>query len=233
MPHPFTGRREDRRLITGQGRYTADLYRPGQLHAAFLRADRASALIRSIDTGAAKQAPGVVAVYTGSDLASTPFKTPATLVSYPGHGGMAVQVPMRLPLARGRVCFLGEEVAIVIADSALAAQDAVALIEIDYDDQPVIAHPEAAIAANAPRVHDSVPGNLAFDYEYGNEAATTAAFAAAEHVVKLSLVSQRVAPCPMEPRTCLVEYDAAEQRFDIHVPNQGQTTVRALSLIHI
>ncbi len=227
MPHPFTGRREDRRLITGQGRYTADLHRPGQLHAAFLRADRASALIRSIDTGAAKQSPGVVAVYTGADLASTPFKTPATLVSYPGHGGMAVQVPMHLPLARGRVCFLGEEVAIVIAKSALAAQDAVALIEIDYDDQPVIAHPEDAIAADAPRVHDSVPGNLAFDYEYGNETATTTAFAAAEHVVKLDLVSQRVAPCPMEPRTCLVEYDAAEQRFDIHVPNQGQTTVRA------
>ncbi len=232
MSHPFTGRREDRRLITGQGRYTADINRPGQLYAAFLRADRASAVIRSIDTSAARAAPGVVAVYTGADLAGTLFKTPATLVSYPGRGGMAVQVPMRLPLARGRVCFVGEEVAVVIATSALAAQDATALVEVNYEDTPVIAHPEDAVAQGAHQIHENLPGNLAFDYEYGNEAATAAAFAAAQHVVKLNLVSQRVAPCPMEPRTCLVEYDAAAERFDIHVPNQGQTTVRG-GLCHI
>ena len=232
MPIPFTGRREDRRLITGNGRYTDDLNRPGQLYAAFLRADRASALIRSIDAGAARTAPGVVAVYTGADLASTVFKTPATLVSYPGYGGMAVNLPPRLPLARERVRYAGEEVALVVARSAAAAHDAAALIEVDYDDTPAVAHPQDAVAPNAPLVHDTVPGNLVFDYEYGDAARTAAAFDAAQHTVRLQLESQRVAPVPMEPRACLVEFDAASGVFDLHVPNQGQIAMRG-GLCHI
>ena len=225
ISHPFTGRREDRRLITGTGRYTDDVNLPGQLHAAFVRSDRASALIRSIDTSAARAAPGVVAVYTGADLPASQFKTPATLVSYPGVGGMAVALPPRLPFARERVRYVGEEVALVIAHSALAAQDAAALIEADYADLPAITHPEAAIAAAAPLVHATVPGNLAFDYEYGNQAATEAAFSSAQHVVRLTLQSQRVAPCPMEPRACLVAWNAASG-FDLHVPHQGQVPMR-------
>ena len=223
--HPFTGRREDRRLITGTGRYTADVNLPGQLHAAFVRADRASALIRSIDTAAARAAHGVVAVYTGADLPADQFKTPATLVSYPGVGGMAVVLPPRLPFARERVRYVGEEVALVIAHSALAAQDAAALVEVDYEDLPAVTHAEAAIAPDAPLVHATVPGNLAFDYEYGNQAAADAAFTSTQHVVRLTLQSQRVAPCPMEPRACLVAWNAATG-FDLHVPNQGQVPMR-------
>ena len=232
MSTPFTGRREDRRLITGAGRYTDDLNRTGQLYAAFLRADRASALIRRIDTSAARAAPDVVAVYTGADLAATGFKTPATLVSYPGRDGMAVNLPPRLPLARGQVRYAGEEVALVITRSANAAHDAAALIEVDYDDTPAVAHPQDAMAPGAPQVHATVPGNLVFDYEYGNEAATAQAFAAAEHTVRLRLDSQRVAPCPLEPRACLVEFDAASGGFDVHVPNQGQISMRG-GLCHI
>lgn len=225
ISHPFTGRREDRRLITGTGRYTADVNLPGQLHAAFVRADRASALILSVDTSAARAAPGVVAVYTGADLPADQFKTPATLVSYPGVGGMAVALPPRLPFARERVRYIGEEVALVIAHSALAAQDAAALVEIDYQDLPAITHADAAIAPGAALVHATVPGNLAFDYEYGNHAATAAAFTSAQHVVRLTLQSQRVAPCPMEPRACLVAWHA-DTGFDLHVPNQGQVPMR-------
>ncbi len=229
--HPFTGRREDRRLITGTGRYSADVNLPGQLHAAFVRSDRASALIRSVDTSTARAAPGVVAVYTGADLPAGQFKTPATLVSYPGVGGMPVALPPRLPFARERVRYVGEEVALVIAHSALAAQDAAALVEVDYEDLPAITHAEAAVAPGAPLVHDTVPGNLAFDYEYGNQAATAAAFASAQHVVRLTLQSQRVAPCPMEPRACLVVWNAATG-FDLHVPNQGQVPMRG-GLCHV
>ena len=231
ISHPFTGRREDRRLITGTGRFTADVNLPGQLHAAFVRSDRASALIRAIDTSAARAAPGVVAVYTGADLPADQFKTPATLVSYSGAGGMAVALPPRRPFARERVRYVGEEVALVIARSALAAQDAAALIEIDYEDLPAITHPQAAVAADAPLVHATVPGNLAFDYEYGNHAATETAFASAQHVVRLTLQSQRVAPCPMEPRACLVAWNAATG-FDLHVPNQGQVPMRG-GLCHV
>jgi carbon-monoxide dehydrogenase large subunit len=119
---------------------------------------------------------------------------------------------------------VGEEVALVVADSSLAAQDAAGLITVDYDDLPAVAHPEDAIKPGAPQVHDSNPGNQVFDYEYGNEAATAAAFAAAPHTVRLKLDSQRVAPCPMEPRACVVSYDGGA--FDLHVPNQGQAMLR-------
>ncbi len=231
MTHlPFAGRREDRRLITGAGRYTADVNLPGQVHAAFVRADRAHAEIRSIDTAAARAHPGVLAVFTGADTDPGEFKAPGVLVSYPGRGGMKVIVPPWLPFARGRVRYVGEEVAVVLADSAAAAQDAAGLIEVDYEDLPAVAHPEDAIKADAPQVHAGVPGNLVFDYEYGNEAATAAAFAAAAHTVRLKLDSQRVAPCPMEPRACVVAYDG--QAFDLHVPNQGQAMLRP-GLCHI
>jgi carbon-monoxide dehydrogenase large subunit len=223
-PPPFNGRREDLRLISGQGRYTADVNLPGQYYAAFLRADRAHALIRAIDTAAARAAPGVVAVYTAADTEPGAFKAPGTLVGYPGRGGSRVLVPSWLPLARERVRYVGEEVALVVADSSLAAQDAAGLITVDYDDLPAVAHPEDAIKPGAPQVHDSNPGNQVFDYEYGNEAATAAAFAAAPHTVRLKLDSQRVAPCPMEPRACVVSYDGGA--FDLHVPNQGQAMLR-------
>ena len=223
---PFKGRREDRRLITGSGRYTADVNLPSQLHASFLRADRASALIRSIDTQAARGAPGVVAVYTAPDTLAAGFKPPGTLVSYPGRGGQPIKVPPRFPFANDRVRYVGEEVALVIAASAAQAEDAAGLVSVDYEDLPVIAHPEDALAPHAALVHGSVPGNLAFDYEYGDEAATGAAFAAAQHVVRLRLDSQRVAPCPLEPSACLASYDAASDSFDLYVPNQGPTMMR-------
>ncbi len=228
----FSGRREDRRLITGQGRYTADVNLPGQYYAAFLRADRASASIRSIDCAAARAAPGVVAVFTAADTAGTVFKPPGTMVNYPGRGGAPLLVPPWRPFAAERVRYVGEEVALVVAASAAAAQDAAGLILVDYDDLPVVAHPQDALKPGAPQVHESVPGNLVFDYEYGNQAATAQAFDAAPHVVRLWLDSQRVAPCPMELRACLAAFDAASHSFDLHVPNQGQTMLRP-GLCHI
>ena len=223
---PFTGRREDHRLITGCGRFTADIDLPGQLHAAFVRADRASALIHTITTTAARAAPGVVAVFTAADTAAADFKPPGVMVSYAGRGGAAIIVPPRLPFASDRVRYVGEEVALVIARTAAAAQDAAGLITVDYEDLPAIAHPEDAVAPDAALVHASVPGNVAFDYEYGEEAATAAVFAGAQHVVRLRLESQRVAPCPMEPRACLAAYDAASGCFDIYVAHQGTTMFR-------
>ena len=128
----FTGRREDRRLITGAGRYTADVNLPGQLHACFVRADRASALIRSINTSAARASADVVAVYAAADTTGTVFKPPGTMVSYPGRGGSAIKVPLHRPFALDRVRYVGEEVALVVARSAAAAQDAAALVEVEH-----------------------------------------------------------------------------------------------------
>ncbi|MSQ18145.1 MAG: xanthine dehydrogenase family protein molybdopterin-binding subunit [Betaproteobacteria bacterium] len=223
MAEVFKGRREDRRLMTGVGRYTADWDLPGQLYGVFLRADRAHALMRSVDATAARKHPGVISVITGADLANAGFKFPGTMVSYPGRGGQSVKVPQRPCLARDRVRFVGEEVALVVATSKLAAQDATELIAIDYEDLPVVAHPEDAVKAGAVQLYPDIQNNICFDYEYGNEAATDAVFAKAHHVTRLKIESQRICGNPMEPRAALVAYDAAADRYDVYTSNQGPT----------
>src|SRR3954468_9392939 len=154
----FTGRREDPRLLKGEGRYTADWNFPGQLYGAFLRSDRAHAKIVSLRIETAKGMPGVVAVFTGEDV--THFKTPPPIVKYPGRGGAQLKVPHRPTLALDRVRYVGEEIALVVASSAAAAQDAVEAIEVDYAELPVVVEGAKALAAGAPLLHESVPGNL-------------------------------------------------------------------------
>ncbi|MGH8726333.1 MAG: xanthine dehydrogenase family protein molybdopterin-binding subunit, partial [Burkholderiales bacterium] len=128
----FKGRREDDRLLTGRGRFTADWNLPGQLYGCFLRSDRAHAEIRSLNAKAALGLPGVRAVLAGQDTAH--FKTPPPMVTYPGKGGAALKVPHRDVIARDRVRYVGQEVALVIATSAAAAQDAAEAIEVEYRD---------------------------------------------------------------------------------------------------
>ena len=217
----FRGRREDPRLLKGEGRYTADWNFPNQLYAAFLRSDRAHARIASIDTNAAAAMPGVVRIFTGPDVAH--FKTLPAHLRQPGRGGQPVKVPERPILARGRVRHVGEEIALVVATSAAAAQDAVERIEIDYEDLPVLTDGAAALAPGAPLLHDSVPGNLAIDYIYGDEAATADAIAGAHHVTRLTLESTRVIGAPLEPKSCVVSYDAATGSYDICAASQGMT----------
>src|SRR5262245_5466611 len=130
------GRREDQRLLTGGGRYSADFSLPGQLYAAFRRADRAQAATRRLDKRAAAAAPGVVAVLIGRDVAETGMKTVPPMMPFPGRGGSKILVPERPLLPSARVRYVGEEVAMVIATSAAAAADAAELIEIDYQDLP-------------------------------------------------------------------------------------------------
>src|ERR671915_1001568 len=167
------GRLEDDRMLTGRGRYVSDWNLRGQAYAHFLRSDRAHAEIVSIDKEAALRAPGVVAVFTGADLdlKSLPAALPAK-----GRGGMELINPGRPALAQGRVRFAGDAVAIVLAESAAAAQDAADLVSIEYRDLPAVVTAQEAVAPGAPLVHDSVPGNLVLDYESGDEAGTRAAF---------------------------------------------------------
>jgi carbon-monoxide dehydrogenase large subunit len=218
---PFTGRREDGRLVTGAGRYTGDWNLPGQLHAVFLRADRAHADLVAVDTAAAARAPGVIAVFTGADVAH--FGAAPPLVRYPGRGGMALRDPHRPVLAHDRVRHVGEEIALVVADTPAAAQDAAELIVVTYRDRPAVVDAADGLAAAAPRVHDEISDNLAFDYEYGDAAAVDAALAAAAHVTRLTLESQRLVGNPMEPKSCLAAYDAATGVCDLYAPSQGMT----------
>jgi carbon-monoxide dehydrogenase large subunit len=210
---PFAGRREDDRLLTGQGRYTADWNFPGQLYAAFLRSDRAHALIRSINVEPARAVPGVEAVFTGEDMKH--FKTPPPMVKY------AIKVPQRDILARERVRYVGQEIALVVATSAAAAQDAAEQIDIDFEDLPAVVDAAAALGPGAPQLHGDVPGNLAATFTYGDENAVKAAFGAAAHVTRIELDSTRVSGTPMEPKACAVTYDAASDSYDVYASSQG------------
>ena len=217
----FTGRREDARLLTGRGQFTADRKLPGQAYGYFLRSDHAHAEIVSIATEEALASGGALAVFTAADL--THFGDPASLVRYPGRGGMKLIDPHRDILARRRVRHVGEEIALVVGETPAAAQDASEKIVVEYRELPVVVAVEDARAPGAPLIHDEAPGNLAFDYEYGNEAAVAEAFAKAKHVARVALDSQRLVGNPMEPKSCLAAYDAATGVYDIYCPSQGMT----------
>jgi aerobic carbon-monoxide dehydrogenase large subunit len=217
---------EDFRLITGAGKYASDWNAPGQLYGFFLRADRAHAEIVSIDTTKACAQRGVKHIFTGEDAVRAGYiKAPHSL-TFPGKNGMKTRAPNRPALAHGRVRFVGEAVALVIADTAAQAQDAAELIEIEYRDLPCVVNAEEALAPGAPQLHDDVPGNLALESETGDENAVAAAFAKAAHIARLKVEVSRVAPSPMEPRACLVSYDDRTGNYSFKTCMQGTTTLR-------
>ena len=225
--HKFRGRREDLRLLTGQGRYTADYDFNGQVAGHFLRADRAHAKIARIDTAAARKLPGVLDILTGADLVATGWKGTPSMSFFKGVGGSSLRVPFRTGLAHERVRFVGEPVALVVAESEYIAQDAAELIAIEYEDLPALVTARDAIADGAVRVHDELPDNLAFDYEYGNQARTEPGFAEAAHVVRVELHAQRISGNPMEPKSCTALYDAANETFELCIPTQGTGDLKA------
>jgi carbon-monoxide dehydrogenase large subunit len=230
--HPYKGRREDIRLLTGQGCYTDDYNMEGQAAAHFLRADRAHAKIVRIDTAEAKALAGVIDVITGEDVVASGWKSPAAMAFFKGVGGSTVRDPFRPALAHGRVRFVGEPVVLIVAESHHIAQDAAELVAIEYEDLPVIVEAEDALTDGAVRLHDELPDNLVFDYEYGNEAATERAFADAAVVVRVDLRAQRIAGNPMEPKSCVARYDAAEDAFEICAPSQGVSDYKS-ALAHV
>lgn len=217
----FNGRKEDMRLLRGNGMYSSDWNLPGQLHCHFLRADRAHAVIRSIDTEAAKGMDGVVSVLTGADVADAGMRTLPPTVPYTGRGGARILVPERPALARERVRYVGEEVAVVIAETVNQAVDAAEQIYVEYDDLPPVIGINGALAEGAAQLHENIPGNVCFDFEYGDETATATAIDAAPSVVRLTVESPRVAPVPMEPRSVLASFDEATGQYEIRCSHQG------------
>ncbi|MBI1786704.1 MAG: xanthine dehydrogenase family protein molybdopterin-binding subunit [Acidobacteria bacterium] len=195
-------RKEDPRLITGTATYVDDIQMPGMHHACILRSPHAAARIRSINTHAAAGHPGVVAVFTGADVAGVgPVPCGASL---PG-----LRVPHHSILAKDRVYFVGHPVAVVVARDRYIATDALDLIEVDYDVLPAVADPEKALAPGAPAVHPEWPDNIAFTYhQEGGE--PDKAFAEAEVVVKQRITSQRLIPTAMETRGVVAEHRAGQ-----------------------
>jgi carbon-monoxide dehydrogenase large subunit len=222
----FKGRREDFRLVTGQGRYTADWNFPNEAYGQFLRSSHAHAEIAAVDISAAASSPGVVCILTGDDVVKAGFKSPPPISFFKGKDGTSLKNPHRHALAHQRVRFVGEPVALVVADTEAAAQDALEKIVIEYRELPVVVGAAAALEPGAPQLHDDVPGNLAIDYVLGDRAATDEAFAKAAHVVTLKLDAQRLSGVPMEPKSGTAVYDAKTDSYDLYMPTQGMGDVR-------
>ncbi len=221
-----TIRREDARLLTGSGRYTADWNLPGQLHAFFLRSDRAHAEMVSIDTKSAAARAGVCLVLTGADYAASGWKSLPGGVAYEGVGGQKMKKPFWPALAQAKVRYVGQPVALVVAESAALAQDATEDVAVEYRDLPAAVGFEAATRVGAPQLHEDIPGNLAFEYESGDRAAVEAAFAGAALKTRLTVRSQRLVGNPIEPRAFLASYDAGSSVFTVYSPSQGMNNMR-------
>jgi carbon-monoxide dehydrogenase large subunit len=219
-------RKEDVRFVTGRGCYTDDLAMPNQAYGVVVRSTHAHAGIGGIDVAAARAAPGIVAVFTHAELDELGIGPMPCVAPVKNRDGSDQALPDRPVLARGRVRYVGEPVAFVVADSAEAARDAAELVEVDYEPLPAVGTIEAAVASDAPPIWEEAPGNIAYDWQMGDAAAVDAAFAAADRVVRLDLVHNRVVPNPMEPRACIAEYDAASDRTTLHTSSQGAHGLR-------
>jgi len=226
MSHDFKGRREDERLLTGTGHFTTDWHLPSQAHGVFLRSNHAHARIVAVDPQPALDMPGVIAVVTSADLDAAGYGPIPSQDPGPGLDGFQFRAPERPALARDRVRFVGEPVALVVAETEAIANDACEQIVVDYEELPVVTTPAEASEPDAVQLHESVPGNLVYDFGYGDREATKAALADAAHIVHLTLDAQRVAGNPMEPKSCLARYDAAHDRYDIYTPTQGLSDIR-------
>jgi len=219
---------EDHRLLTGAGNYTDDIHIEGAARAAILRSPVAHAVIRGIDVAAAKAAPGVIAVYTGADVAADGLGDLPCVPPVTNRDGTPRADTPRPILAQGKVRHVGDPIALVIAETAVQARDAVELIEVDLDELPATVDTEAAAAEGAPQLFDHIPGNLAFDWESGDKAAVDAAFATAHETVAVRVVNNRIVVNSMEVRPVVAEYDPATDRSTLWSSTQGPHVFQTL-----
>jgi carbon-monoxide dehydrogenase large subunit len=207
-------RREDPRFITGKGNYTDDLKLAGMTHAAFVRSPHANAKIRKIDTSKASKAPGVVAIFTGKDMTGVNSLPCGWLLP-------ELKIPAHMPLASDAARYVGDPVAIVIAESQSAASDAADLVAVDWEVLPSVTATEQATAKGSVQIHEVAPDNVAFKWQIGDAAATDAAFKSAAVTVKKRIVNQRLVANPMEPRACVARYEDATGEWTLWVTSQN------------
>ena len=220
-------RKEDQRFLTGVGQYTDDVVMPRQTYAAFLRSPHAHARIRSLDTGAASAAPGVVAIFTGADQQESKIGGLPCGWLIHSKDGTPMKEPAHPVLAHEKVRHVGDQVALVIAETYLQAKDAAELIDVDYEILPAVAD-TATAAGNASSVHDDVPGNVCYDWSHGDAAAVEAAFARAAKVTSLEFVNNRLVPNAMEPRAANAVYTRHDDSYTLYVANQNPHVERLL-----
>ena len=218
-------RKEDFRFITGKGQYTDDINRPGQTYAAFVRSPHAHAAIKRIDASEALASPGVLAVLTGADLEAD--KIGGLICGWMIHNkdGSPMKAGAHPALAVGKVRYVGDHVAVVIAETQAQARDAAEKVAVDYEPLPAVVDMNEALTGKTV-IHDVAPDNRVYDWHLGDKAATDAAFAKAKHVTRLDLVNNRLAPNPMEPRAAIGDYDAGNDAFTLYTTSQNPHVAR-------
>jgi carbon-monoxide dehydrogenase large subunit len=217
-------RKEDPTLLRGEGRYTDDINLPGQAHAVMVRSRIAHGVLKGIDLAAARALPGVLAILTHADLAAAGFGPMKCGLNIPDRNGQPMKTPPRHSLARDKVRYVGEAVACVVAETALQARDAAEAVGLDIAELPAVTTPAQALAAGAPQIHDEAPGNLVLDFHYGDVEAVQKAFAAAAHVTRLDITSNRIVVNPMEPRSAIGAYE--DGRWVLRLGCQGVMGLR-------
>ncbi|MCO5733623.1 xanthine dehydrogenase family protein molybdopterin-binding subunit [Rhizobium sp. SSA_523] len=219
-------RKEDKRFLTGKGRYTDDMIVPGMKFAYFVRSPHAHARITGIDAATAKTMPGVIDVLEGRQLQADAIGNLICGWMIHSKDGSPMKMGAWRPLAVDTVRYVGDAVAIVVADTAAQARDAAEAVIVDYEELPAVTTSLAALGAGAPQIHPEAPGNLIFDWQIGDPDATDAAIAAAAHVTEIEILNNRLSPNPMEPRATLGIYDAAEDHFTCYTTSQNPHVAR-------
>jgi carbon-monoxide dehydrogenase large subunit len=221
-------RREDFRFLTGGGTYTDDINRPGQLYAYILRSPHAHAGIGRIDTAAAQRAPGVVAIYTGKDMAADGVGGLPCGWQIHSKDGSPMAEPPHPVLAVDRVRYVGDPVAVIVAATLPQARDAAEQLNVDYAEQPAVTDAAAALQPGAPQLHAEDAGNVCYDWHLGDLAAVDAALARAARIVKLDLTNNRLIPNAMEPRAAIGEFNRATGEYTLYTTSQNPHVIRLL-----
>ena len=228
LPHigAAVRRKEDYRFLTGAGQYTDDVVLAAQSHAVFVRSPHAHARINAIDIAAAQAAPGVLGVFTGADVAAAGINGLPCGWLITSTDGQPMKEPPHPILAQGKVRYVGDHVAMVVAETLQQARDAAELVNVDYEVLDAVV--QVADAAKGPALHDNAPDNHCFKWAIGDKAAVDAAFAGAAHVTRLDLVNNRLVPNAMEPRAAIGSYSRANDEYTLYVSNQNPHVERLL-----
>jgi aerobic carbon-monoxide dehydrogenase large subunit len=219
-------RKEDQRFITGKGHYTDDVSRPGQTYAAFVRSPHARAKIKTIHTQTAAAAPGVLAVLTGTDLAADKLGNLICGWMIHSKDGSPMKMAPHPAIAQRTANYVGDPVAVVVAETLAQAKDAAEKVSVEYDVLPAVADPRTAQIKEAPQIHEVAPGNTIYQWHLGDAKAVDAAFKTAKHVTKLDIVNNRLVPNAMEPRAAIGEYDAGTGSFTLWNTTQNPHVAR-------
>jgi carbon-monoxide dehydrogenase large subunit len=221
-------RKEDYRFLTGAGQYTDDIVLPNMHHAVFVRSPHAHANIRKIDKAAALRSPGVIGIFDGNDVAADKIGGLPCGWLITDVNGQPMKEPPHPILAFGKVRYVGDHVAMVVADTLENAKNAAELVDVDYEPLAAVVDVRDAMKAGAPALHEAAADNHCYKWAIGDKGQVDAAFAKAAHVTKIDLLNNRLAPNPMEPRAAIASYNRAGEDYTLYVSNQNPHVERLL-----